>query len=100
VFFCKNIAMSFLSLLILLVIASLIGSIGARLGGRRNLGCFGSIALGFIGAFLGTLAAKHFGWPLLWSPIVGGHPFPVIWALIFSSLFVAFLRLISGDKKE
>ena len=25
---------------------------------------------------------------------------PVIWALILSSSFVAFLRLISGDKKE
>lgn len=55
------------SLIILLIVAGLVGVIGQRLAGSLHGGLLTSIALGFIGAFLGTWGSKQlcpFGeWP-------------------------------------
>ena len=91
--------MSLLSFLVLLVIAALCGGIGASLAGRRNLGCLASIALGFVGALIGTAIARALDLPLFFSLRIGGHPFPVIWAVIGASLFVAFLNLLSPPRR-
>lgn len=87
--------MSFFSFLFLLLIAFIAGSIGARIAGRRRLGCLASIVLGFIGAFIGTFIAQKLNLPL--SPWISfeSHHFPVIWAVLGAALFVAFLNLIS-----
>nr|MDE0501524.1 GlsB/YeaQ/YmgE family stress response membrane protein [bacterium] len=79
--------------LLSVVIAALAGGIGARLAGRRSTGCWASIALGLIGALLGTWLAGLLGWPTIWE-IQG---FPVVWAIVGAALFVAVLNLISGQ---
>jgi uncharacterized membrane protein YeaQ/YmgE (transglycosylase-associated protein family) len=82
------------NLLWALFIASIIGAIGSRLAGRRNLGCLTSIVLGFIGALLGGWIASKLGLPL--GPIVSD--LPVIWAIIGAALFIAVLNLLSGRR--
>ncbi len=47
------------TLLLLLFISGLCGSIGSGLAGHKNAGCLGSIALGFVGALLGMWLARH-----------------------------------------
>ncbi|MDF1594961.1 MAG: GlsB/YeaQ/YmgE family stress response membrane protein [Acidimicrobiia bacterium] len=79
-------------LLVLLIIASLAGSVGASLAGRKGLGCLPSLALGFVGALLGRWLAQQLDLPLLWTI----RDFPVIWSVIGAALFVAVLGLISG----
>jgi len=79
-------------LLVLLIIASLAGSVGASLAGRKGLGCLPSLALGFVGALLGRWLAQQLDLPLLWTI----RDFPVIWSVIGAALFVAVLNLISG----
>jgi uncharacterized membrane protein YeaQ/YmgE (transglycosylase-associated protein family) len=91
--------MSVLSILFMLLIASITGAIGANLAGRRQLGCVTSIVLGFIGALIGTLIAQTLDLPFFISLKFGSHPFPIIWAVIGSALFVAFLNLFSQPKK-
>lgn len=91
--------MSILSILIMLLIASITGAIGANLAGRRKLGCVTSIVLGFIGALIGTLIAQTLDLPFFISLKFGSHQFPIIWAVIGSALFVAFLNLFSQRKK-
>jgi len=83
------------SFLVMLLIASITGSIGAGLAGRRNTGCLPSIALGFIGAVIGTYIAQQLHLPRFWTLNFGGHPFPVVWAVMGSALFVAVLNLFS-----
>jgi uncharacterized membrane protein YeaQ/YmgE (transglycosylase-associated protein family) len=78
--------------LILIVIASIAGSVGASLAGRKGLGCLTSLALGFVGALLGRWLAEQLDLPLLWTI----RDFPVIWSVIGAALFVAVLNLISG----
>ncbi|OGD30359.1 MAG: hypothetical protein A2Y56_09115 [Candidatus Aminicenantes bacterium RBG_13_63_10] len=87
--------MSIFSFLIMLFIASITGSIGASLVGRRNTGCLPSIALGFIGAVIGIYIAQQLNLPRFWTLTFGGHPFPIVWAVIGSALFVAVLNLFS-----
>jgi uncharacterized membrane protein YeaQ/YmgE (transglycosylase-associated protein family) len=91
--------MNFFSFLFLLLIASVAGSIGAKLAGRKRLGCLSSIVLGFIGALIGTFLAQKLDLPLLITIKFGSHHFPVIWAVLGAALFVAFLNLISRPGK-
>lgn len=87
--------MNFFSFLFLLLIAFITGAVGARLAGRRKLGCLPSLVLGFIGALIGTFIAQKLDLPLLLSIPFGSHAFPVIWAVLGAALFVAFLNLFS-----
>jgi uncharacterized membrane protein YeaQ/YmgE (transglycosylase-associated protein family) len=91
--------MNILSILFMLLIAAIAGAIGANLAGRKKLGCITSIALGFIGALIGTLIAQTLDLPLFIYIRFGSQHFPVIWAVIGAALFVAFLNLFSRPAK-
>ena len=54
-----------------------------------------SIALGFIGALLGTWLARLLALPDLFVLHVGGHGFPIIWSIIGAALFVTLLSLLT-----
>lgn len=85
-------------ILLLLLIAGICGAIGQAIGGYSHGGCLVSIALGFIGALLGTWLAGKLGLPeLLAIPISTWH-FPIIWSIIGAALFVALINLISRPR--
>ena len=63
---------------LLLVIAGICGAVAQRLAGNKNAGCLGSIALGFIGAILGTVIARKADLPIIFPIQVGGKTFPII----------------------
>ncbi len=88
------------SFLVLLVIAGVCGAIGKAIARYGNVGCVGSIALGFIGALLGTWIARHLHLPELLTIHVGGERFPVVWSIVGSALFVAVLGLFSGRRRR
>lgn len=90
--------MPFMSFVLMLIIASLTGAIGASLAGRQRTGCLPSIALGFIGAIIGAFIAQKLDLPLFFWLRFGSYRFPVIWAVFGSALFVAFLNLFSGPR--
>ena len=81
--------------LLLLLIAGICGAIGQAITGYSHGGCLVSIALGFIGALLGTWLAKQLGLPELLAFPVGGMRFPIVWSIIGAALFVALINLIS-----
>jgi uncharacterized membrane protein YeaQ/YmgE (transglycosylase-associated protein family) len=82
------------SLLVLLVIAGICGAIGRSIAGGSRSGCLGSIALGFIGALLGSWLARQLRLPEIFVVDVGTERFPVVWSIIGAALFVAVLGLI------
>jgi uncharacterized membrane protein YeaQ/YmgE (transglycosylase-associated protein family) len=84
-----------IQLLVLLLIAGLCGALGQAISGYSHGGCLVSIALGFIGALLGTWLAGVLHLPELILIPVGGTNFPVIWSIIGAALFVALINLIS-----
>jgi uncharacterized membrane protein YeaQ/YmgE (transglycosylase-associated protein family) len=83
-------------LLILLVIAGICGAIGRSIGGGTPGGFLVSIAVGFVGALLGTFVALEFRLPELLMVSVDGRAFPILWSIIGAALFVAVIQLISG----
>lgn len=81
--------------LILLLVAGLCGALGQAIVGYSHGGCLTSIALGFIGALLGTWLAGALRLPELIAIPVGGMTFPIVWSIIGAALFVAIISLIS-----
>ena len=84
-----------IQLLILLLIAGVCGALGQAIGGYSHGGCLVSIALGFIGALLGSWIAGALRLPELFALNVAGMHFPVVWSIVGSALFVALLGLIT-----
>lgn len=87
--------MTLIELLILLLVAGLCGALGQAISGYTRGGCLVSIALGFIGAIIGTWLARQLNLPELFAFDVGTTRFPVIWAIIGSALFVAVISLLT-----
>jgi uncharacterized membrane protein YeaQ/YmgE (transglycosylase-associated protein family) len=87
--------MSLTSLLILLIVAGICGSIGRAIAGYSHGGCLVSIALGFIGAIVGSWLADVLHLPHLYLVRVGGESFPIIWSIIGSALFVAVISFFT-----
>ncbi|QDT21479.1 hypothetical protein [Gimesia chilikensis] len=91
--------MDLTELIILLVVSGLCGSIARALAGSTRGGCLVSIALGFIGALIGSKLAMALELPEILSIPLGGRNYPVVWSIIGASLFVSVLSLLSGRKR-
>jgi uncharacterized membrane protein YeaQ/YmgE (transglycosylase-associated protein family) len=87
--------MSILDFVILLVVAGICGAVGQALVGYSRGGCLASIALGFIGALLGAWIARSLKLPELFELVIGDQPFPIVWSIVGSALFVALLSLLA-----
>jgi uncharacterized membrane protein YeaQ/YmgE (transglycosylase-associated protein family) len=90
--------MNVVEFLILLLVAGICGSLAQSLVGYSRGGCLVSIALGFIGALLGSWLARVLKLPELLNLQLGAQPFPVVWSIIGAALFVAILALVSGRR--
>jgi uncharacterized membrane protein YeaQ/YmgE (transglycosylase-associated protein family) len=87
--------MTLFDLLFLLLIAGLCGAIGQAIAGYSRGGCLVSIALGFVGAVVGLWVSRALGLHELFALRVGGSTFPVVWSILGSALFVAFIGLLT-----
>ena len=90
--------MGLLEFLLLLVIAGICGSIGRSIAGFSRGGFVVSIVVGFIGALLGSWLSVKLQLPELFTINVGGSPFPVIWSIIGSVIFVVIVGLFTKQR--
>lgn len=90
---------SLTGLIVLIIIAAVCGAIGRALAGGTRGGLIVSIVLGFIGALLGPWVAAQLKLPEPLMINIGGHPFPILWSIIGSALFVAIIHLVSGRRR-
>jgi uncharacterized membrane protein YeaQ/YmgE (transglycosylase-associated protein family) len=89
---------SLLGFLVLLLVAAICGAIGRAIAGGTRGGCLVSVAVGFIGALIGTWLARELRFPDMFAIAIDGHPFPIVWSIIGAALFVAVVHLISGRR--
>ncbi len=87
--------MTLMELLVLLAVAGVCGAAGQALSGYSRGGCFGAIAVGFVGAVIGMWLARTLGLPALFAVSIGGTAFPMVWSVIGGALFVALLGLVT-----
>jgi uncharacterized membrane protein YeaQ/YmgE (transglycosylase-associated protein family) len=92
--------MTILELIVLLCVAGIIGGIGQSISGYSHGGCLSAIAVGFVGALLGTWMARQFGLPEIFMLTIGGVALPIVWAIIGATLFVALVSLLSGGRRR
>jgi uncharacterized membrane protein YeaQ/YmgE (transglycosylase-associated protein family) len=87
--------MTLIDLIVLLIIAGLCGALGQAISGFSRGGCLVSIALGFVGALIGSWLATKLGLPEILPVRIGGVGFPIVWSIIGSALFVAVISLLT-----
>ena len=87
-------------LLLLLLIAGICGSLAQGLTGYSHGGCLVSIALGFVGAILGTWLGRVLGLGEILAIQFGGQSFPIVWSIIGAALFVALLNLLNRRRRD
>lgn len=83
------------NLIILLIVGGLVGLIAQKLVGYSRGGCLTSIAIGFIGALIGSWAVKQFGLPEIYVLKVANTSIHIVWAIIGAAVFVAVLGLLT-----
>ncbi len=82
-----------MEILLLVVIAGICGAIGEAISGFSHLGCLSSVALGFIGALLGSWLARTLELPEIFSLKIGEIRYPIVWSIVGASLFIAGIGL-------
>jgi uncharacterized membrane protein YeaQ/YmgE (transglycosylase-associated protein family) len=87
-----------LELLVLLLVAGVVGAIAQSLAGFSRGGCLTAIAVGFVGALIGTWLARSLGLTELFVINVGGTSFPIVWSIIGAALFVALISLMTRSR--
>ena len=89
-----------LSFLFLLIVAAVLGSIGAAVAGRRGNGCLVNIVTGFIGALVGRGLSKAFDVADPLSITVRDTTFPLMWTIAGSALFVAVITFLTRPRQS
>jgi uncharacterized membrane protein YeaQ/YmgE (transglycosylase-associated protein family) len=88
--------MSLMSLLLLLAVAGLCGSVGSAIAGYSHVGCLTSVVLGFIGAWLGTWFAAQVHLPTFYVLHVRGESFPVVWSILGAAMFSGVTSVLTS----
>lgn len=87
--------MTILELIVVLLIAGIIGSLGQAITGFSRGGCLLSIVLGFIGGMIGVWLSRALHLPDVLTIQVGGVDFPLLWSIIGTALFTAVISLLT-----
>ena len=85
-------------LLLLLFVAGVCGALGQAITGVSRGGCIVSIALGFIGALVGAWLSRILGLGAIFAVTIGGNPFPIVWSIVGSAVFVAALSFVTRGR--
>jgi uncharacterized membrane protein YeaQ/YmgE (transglycosylase-associated protein family) len=91
--------MTLMGFLVLLLVAAIAGALGQAIVGYSAGGCLVSIALGFVGALIGSWLRTELGLPEPFPIEIQGQSFSLIWAIIGAALFVAVISLVSGRRR-
>ena len=92
--------MTLLEFLVLLAVAGVCGGIGQSLAGGGPKGCLATVALGFVGALLGSWLAGALGLPEFFVISLGGSAFPIVWSILGSALFVALMTFFTSRRRR
>jgi uncharacterized membrane protein YeaQ/YmgE (transglycosylase-associated protein family) len=87
--------MTLIGFIVLLVIAGVCGSLGSALAGSSRTGCLTSIALGFIGAWVGMWFARETHLPTLYVLHIQHEAFPIVWSIIGAAILSAIVSLLT-----
>lgn len=96
----NGVTFSLVEILIWLLIAAICGVIAEALVGFSPGGLLASIAIGLVGAFIGSWLAGALGLPALLTLSFGDVQVELIWTIIGAALLVGILSLIRRPRRR
>ena len=85
--------MSVVELLLLILVGAICGAIAEMLVGYSPGGFFASVAIGFLGALIGSWLAPRIGLPAMLPVRIGGYTIEILWAIIGAIILLLILSL-------
>ena len=85
-----------MTFILLLIVAAVIGSLGAAIAGRKQQGCVVNILVGFIGGLLGRWLSRTLEISDPANLTIGETTFPLLWSIAGAALFVGLITLLTG----
>ena len=85
--------MTLVGLLILIVIGAICGAAAELIVGYSPGGFLASVAIGFLGALLGTWLARQIGLPAMLPITVDGYTIEVLWAILGAVILLLIISL-------
>lgn len=89
-----------IELIVWLIVAAICGAIGEALVGYSPGGLFVSIAIGLVGALLGTWLARQLGLPALLTFSFGGESIELLWTILGAALLVLLVSLLRRPRRS
>lgn len=93
-FAINGISFSLVELIVWVIVAAICGGIGEAIAGYSPGGFFGSVAIGLVGAWLGTFLARSLGLPAILTFTFNNVTIELLWAILGAALFVFLLGMI------
>lgn len=90
--------MTVVEFLILLLVAAVCGAIAQVIAGFSRGGLLVAIAVGFVGALLGSWIQRSTNAPEIFVVQVGETAFPLVWSIIGGVLFSVFVSLFTAPR--
>src|SRR5689334_23542583 len=86
--------MSLIGLLILVVVGAICGAIAEMIVGYSPGGFLASVAIGFLGALIGTWLAPRIGLPSILPVTIDGFTIEIVWSILGAIILLAILSAI------
>src|SRR5215475_4152450 len=85
--------MTIVDLLLLILVGGICGAIAEMIVGFSPGGFLASVAIGFVGALLGTWLARQLGLPSVFALTVGGYTIEILWAILGAIVLLLVISL-------
>ncbi len=99
-FAINGVTFSLVEILVWLLVAAICGAIAEALVGFSPGGLLASIAIGLVGAFIGTWLAATLGLPPLLTLTFGDVRVELVWTIVGAALLVGILSLIRRPRRR
>jgi len=85
--------MSIVGLLVLILVGAICGAIAEMLVGYSPGGFLASVAIGFLGALIGSWLAPRIGLPSIFRVTIEGFTIEILWAILGAVVLLLILSL-------
>jgi uncharacterized membrane protein YeaQ/YmgE (transglycosylase-associated protein family) len=86
--------MTIVDFLLLILVGAICGAIAEMIVGFSPGGFLASVAIGFLGALIGTWLARQIGLPSIFALTIGGYTIEIVWAILGAVVLLLILSLI------
>ena len=85
--------MGLVDFLLLILVGAICGAVAEMIVGFSPGGFLASVAIGFLGALIGTWLARQIGLPSIFALTIGGYTIEVVWAVLGAVILLLILSL-------